>query len=43
MEFILHGLAEHSRIGRSSYASGVLFGDVMSSVLSFEEDEQDGK
>ncbi|MEO8734064.1 MAG: sigma 54-interacting transcriptional regulator [Flavobacteriales bacterium] len=42
MEFILHGLAEHSRIGRSSYATGVLFGDVMSSVLSMdEEDEED--
>lgn len=41
MEFILHGLAEHSRIGRSSFSTGIHFGDVLSSMLSNGTDEYD--
>lgn len=32
-EFVLHGLAEHSRIGRSRMVGAVRFGDLMRSVL----------
>jgi magnesium chelatase subunit I len=32
-EFVLHGLAEHSRIGRSRLVGAVRFGDLMRSVL----------
>jgi magnesium chelatase subunit I len=32
-EFVLHGLAEHSRIGRSRLVGSVRFGDLMRSVL----------
>lgn len=38
MEFILHGLAEHSRIGRATLSTAVRFGDVLQSILSDEED-----
>ncbi len=41
MEFILHGLAEHSRIGRSNFATGIRFGDVLSSILSDDVDDED--
>lgn len=40
-EFILHGLAEHSRIGRSTLTASFRFGDVLSSVLSADDDEGD--
>ncbi len=33
-EFVLHGLAEHSRIGRSLVAGTTRFGDLFSSMLS---------
>jgi magnesium chelatase subunit I len=33
-EFVLHGLAEHSRIGRSSLIGGARFGDLFSTMLS---------
>lgn len=33
MEFVLHGLAEHSRIGRNTLMEGVRFGDVLGSVM----------
>ena len=36
-EFVLHGLAEHSRIGRSHLAGTTHFGDLFSSMLSGEE------
>ena len=41
MEFVLHGLAEKSRIGRSTLVDAVRFTDVMGSVLMGEEDEED--
>jgi magnesium chelatase subunit I len=41
MEFILHGLAEHSRIGRNHFTTGVRFGDVLSSILSDDADEEE--
>ena len=43
-EFVLHGLAEHSRIGRGNLVGAVRFGDVLGSVFSGEEqDEDDGE
>jgi magnesium chelatase subunit I len=42
MEFVLHGLAEKSRIGRSTLVDAVRFTDVMGSVLLGEEDEEEG-
>jgi magnesium chelatase subunit I len=33
MEFVLHGLAEHSRIGRSALVGKVRFGDVLGTLL----------
>ncbi len=41
MEFILHGLAEHSRIGRATLTSAIRFGDVLQSILS-DDDEREG-
>lgn len=44
MEFMLHGLAEHSRIGRSKLTQGHRFGDVLGALLSNtegEDEEQD--
>ncbi|MEZ4758011.1 MAG: sigma 54-interacting transcriptional regulator [Flavobacteriales bacterium] len=38
-EFVLHGLAEHSRIGRSRMMGAVRFGDLMRSVLGGVLDE----
>lgn len=34
MEFVLHGLAEHSRIGRNALVGSVRFGDVLGSMMS---------
>lgn len=34
VEFLLHGLAEHSRLGRSWLADGARFGDLFQSMLS---------
>ena len=39
MEFILHGLAEHSRIGRATLTAAIRFGDVLQSILSDDENE----
>ncbi|HQV51819.1 MAG: sigma 54-interacting transcriptional regulator [Flavobacteriales bacterium] len=41
MEFVLHGLAEFSRIGRSSMVRSVKFGDVLGSVLGGGVDEEE--
>ncbi|MBK7286887.1 MAG: hypothetical protein IPI95_07140 [Flavobacteriales bacterium] len=41
MEFVLHGLAEHSRIGRNNFTTGVRFGDVLNSVLSDDADDDE--
>jgi magnesium chelatase subunit I len=43
MEFMLHGMAEHSRIGRSKLTRGHRFGDVLGSLLgtSSEEEEEE--
>lgn len=41
MEFVLHGLAEFSRIGRSSLVSSVKFGDVLGSVLGSGADDNE--
>lgn len=38
MEFMLHGLAEHSRIGRSQLARGHRFGDVLGALLGGGEE-----
>lgn len=40
MEFMLHGLAEHSRIGRSKLTRGHRFGDVLGSLLSGGSDDE---
>lgn len=45
MEFILHGLAEHSRIGRGSLSAGMRFGDVLHSLLpgtGLDADDDEG-
>lgn len=39
MEFVLHGLAERSRIGRSTLVDGTRFNDVMGSVFGGVGDE----
>ena len=41
MEFVLHGLAEHSRIGRSTLTEAVRFGDVLGSVMGSRMTEDD--
>ena len=42
MEFVLHGLAEHSMLSKLKLESGIQFKDMLSSMLSMndEEDEQ---
>lgn len=40
MEFVLHGLAEKSRIGRSTLADVTRFADVMGSIFSSDEDDE---
>jgi magnesium chelatase subunit I len=40
-EFILHGLAEHSRIGMSVLGTSLRFGDVLDSVLPSLDDESE--
>jgi len=40
-EFVLHGLAEHSRIGRSLVAGTTRFGDLFNSMLSSTSDEEE--
>ena len=39
MEFVLHGLAEKSRIGRSTLADTTRFSDMMGSVFSGDDDD----
>ncbi len=41
MEFVLHGLAEHSRIGRSALAGKVRFGDVLGTLLTGREEAEE--
>ncbi|MBK8338942.1 MAG: sigma 54-interacting transcriptional regulator [Flavobacteriales bacterium] len=40
-EFVLHGLAEHSRVGRSMLLGKVTFSDLFDSVLSRSVEEED--
>jgi len=42
MEFVLHGLSEHSRIGRNTLLEGVRFGDVLGSVMGSSAMEEEG-
>ncbi|MFN3875316.1 MAG: magnesium chelatase [Flavobacteriales bacterium] len=42
MEFVLHGLAEHSRIGRSQIERGHRFGDVLGALLGAGQDGGEG-
>jgi magnesium chelatase subunit I len=41
MEFVLHGLAETSRLGRSSLVEGARFNDLVGAMLSPTEDPDD--
>lgn len=41
MEFVLHGLAEKSRIGRATLADATRFSDMLGSVFSGEADEDE--
>ena len=41
MELVLHGLAETSRIGRSTLAEGTRFTDVLGTVFGAEPDEEE--
>jgi magnesium chelatase subunit I len=38
MEFVLHGLAEHSLISKNKLTQGVRFNDLFSSLLSQDAD-----
>jgi magnesium chelatase subunit I len=40
-EFVLHGLAEHSRIARSARPGGTRFSDLFNSMLSADIGEED--
>lgn len=40
-EFVLHGLAEHSRIGRTQLVNAARFGDLMSAMLGGGLDEEE--
>jgi magnesium chelatase subunit I len=40
-EFVLHGLAEHSRIGRTQLVGAARFGDLFDAMLSGATDEED--
>lgn len=42
MEFVLHGLAEFSLLGKHSLESGMQFKDLLSNMLSFGDDDDDG-
>ena len=42
MEFVLHGLAEHSRIGRNALVGNVRFGDVIGSMMSGDGEAEEG-
>ncbi|NNM15030.1 MAG: magnesium chelatase, partial [Bacteroidia bacterium] len=37
MEFLLHGLAEHSQLSKKPLDKGLLFKDLMSGMLNFHE------
>lgn len=41
MEFVLNGLAEHSRIGRNALVGSVRFGDVLGSLMSGGEEAEE--
>ncbi len=41
MEFVLHGLAEYSQIGKSVMDSSVSFADVMNQIFSGNDDEEE--
>ncbi len=41
MEFVLHGLAEFSLLGKHSLESGMQFKDLLSNMLSFGQDDDD--
>lgn len=41
MEFVLHGLAEHSQLNKSFHEGGFGFSDMFDSLFSNEEDEDD--
>lgn len=40
MEFLLHGLAEYSVIGKSILDSSITFGDMMNQIFSSDDDEE---
>lgn len=41
MEFVLHGLAEYSLLGKSSLEAGTQFKDLLSGMLNMPEDDDD--
>jgi magnesium chelatase subunit I len=41
MEFILHGLAEHSLLSKLKLESGIQFKDMLSSMFTLKPDEDD--
>jgi magnesium chelatase subunit I len=45
MEFLLHGLSEFSLLSKEHIASGLKFSDMLSSMFSIkdEEDDSDGE
>ncbi|MEM7655586.1 MAG: sigma 54-interacting transcriptional regulator [Bacteroidota bacterium] len=43
MEFVLHGLAEYSLLGKAGLASGTQFKDLLSGMLNMPEDDDDGE
>lgn len=43
MEFVLHGLAEFSLLGRHDLSSGTQFKDLLSNMLNFGDDDDDSE
>ena len=41
MEFVLHGLAEYSLLGKQALVAGTQFGDLLSGMLNLPEDDDD--
>jgi len=43
MEFVLHGLAEHSQLSKNVWNDGFTFSDMLGSLFqsSFEDDDED--
>jgi magnesium chelatase subunit I len=41
MEFVLHGLAEHSMLSKFRLENGIQFKDMLSSMFTISEEDED--